>query len=219
MTDVDLLGHLGTHRRLVLGRALLAGLAGLVPLPYVDDLLAGSVRSGLVKRIATLRHVDVDANAVAALCTPNASRLLHAAGVGAVVLGGARRVWRTVAASLVVVRRADEAVQTFQLGTLFDHYCARHHVGLGLDGVRATTLRQAMDQAIRHARGEAFEQAFRRTLKHARALAGRLKRRALVEKVEAELAGPATAYVASLVGAFDVAWAPHKQAQLPGPKS
>jgi uncharacterized protein (DUF697 family) len=211
--------HLGTHRRLILGRALLAGLAGLVPVPYIDDILAGGVRSSLVKRLAQLRHVDVDGNAVAALCTPHGSRLLHAAGVGAVVLGGARRVWRTVAASLVVVRRADEAVQTFQLGTLFDHYCARHHVGLGLDGTRAALLRQAMDQAISHARGEAFEQSFQRALKHARALAGRLKRRELVEKVETELAGPATAYVASLVGAFDVAWAPHKQAQLPGPRS
>jgi len=68
--------HLGTHRRLILGRALLAGLAGLVPVPYIDDLLAGGVRSSLVKRLAQLRHVDVDGNAVAALCTPHGSRLL-----------------------------------------------------------------------------------------------------------------------------------------------
>jgi uncharacterized protein (DUF697 family) len=213
------LRHLDLHRRLILGRALLSGAAGLVPLPYIDDLLSAGIRAGLVRRLADLRHVDVDGNAVAALATPRASRLLHAAGVGAVVLGGARRVWRTVAASLMVVRRADEAVQTFQVGTLFDHYCARHHVGLGLDGPKAETLRGAMDDAIRHARGEAFAHAVRRTLRHARALAKRLKRRALVEKVEAELAGPAATYVASLVGAFDVAWAPHKQAQLEGHKA
>jgi uncharacterized protein (DUF697 family) len=216
---VSELRHLDSNRRLILGRALLAGVAGLVPLPYIDDLLASGVRSAMVRRLAELRHVDVDGNAVAALATPQHSRILHAAGVGAVVLGGARRVWRTVATSLLVVRRADEAVQTFQIGTLFDHYCARHHVGLGLDGPKAQTLRLSMDKAIRQARGEAFEQSFRRALVHARALAGRLRRRALVEKVEAELAGPATAYVASLVGAFDVAWAPHKQAQLEGPKS
>jgi hypothetical protein len=109
-------------------------------------------------------------------------------------------------------------VQTFQIGTLFDHYCARHHVGLGLDGARARALRDAMDQAIRRARGQAIEQSFTRALKTTRKLAGRLSRRLLAEKVEAELAGPAAAYVATLVGAFDVAWAPHKQQYLEGPK-
>ncbi|HEY2746438.1 MAG TPA: hypothetical protein VGL86_17525, partial [Polyangia bacterium] len=162
--------------------------------------------------------VDVDGNAVAELATPTGSRVLHAAGLGAVLLGGAKKVWRRVAASLLIVRRADEAMQTFQIGTLFDHYCTRHHVGLGLDGAKASTLRDAMDQAIRQARGHALEDAFQRTLAGTRKLAGKLARRALVEKVETELAGPAQAYVAALVGAFDVAWAPHKQAQLTGKK-
>jgi len=206
--------HLRGHRRLILGRALLSGAAGLVPVPYLDDLLAGQVRAGLVRRLAELRRVDVDGNAVAELSTPTGSRVLHAAGVGAILLGGAKKVWRRVAASLLVVRRADEAMQTFQIGTLFDHYCTRHHVGLGLDGNKARTLRDAMDDAIRHARGHALEDAFQRTLAGSRKLAGKLGRKMLVEKVETELAGPAQAYVAALVGAFDVAWAPHKQAQL-----
>ncbi len=208
--------HLAVHRRLILGRALLSGAAGLVPVPYLDDLLAGQVRAGLVRRLADLRRVDVDGNAVAELATPTGSRVLHAAGLGAVLLGGAQKVWRRVAASILVVRRADEAMQTFQIGTLFDHYCTRHHVGLGLDGAKAKTLRDAMDQAIRHARGQALEDAFQRTLAGSRRLAGRVARRLLVEKVETELAGPAHVYVAALVGAFDVAWAPHKQAQLRG---
>lgn len=211
--------HLDRHRRLVLGRALLAGAAGLLPVPYLDDLLAAQVRAALLRRLADLRHVDVDHNAVAELATLHGSRVLGAASVSAVVLGGARRVWRRVAASLVVVRRVDEVVQTFQVGTLFDHYCARHHVGLGLDGAKARRLRLAMDEAVRHARGRALEDAFARALAGTRKLAGRLSRRALVEKVEAELAGPAAAYVAALVGAFDVAWAPHKQALLEGPRS
>ena len=210
--------HLSVHRRLILSRALLSGAAGLVPVPYLDDLLAGQVRAGLVRRLAELRRVDVDGNAVAELSTPTGSRVLHAAGVGAILLGGAKKVWRRVAASLLVVRRADEAMQTFQIGTLFDHYCTRHHVGLGLDGNKARTLRDAMDDAIRHARGHALEDAFQRTLAGSRKLAGKLGRKMLVEKVETELAGPAQAYVAALVGAFDVAWAPHKQAQLSGKK-
>ena len=61
--------HLGSHRRLILGRALLAGAAGLVPVPYLDDLLAGGVRSQLLRRLAELNHVDLDANAVAAPTT------------------------------------------------------------------------------------------------------------------------------------------------------
>jgi len=206
--------HLSVHRRLILSRALLSGAAGLVPVPYLDDLLAGQVRAGLVRRLAELRRVDVDGNAVAELATPTSSRVLHAAGLGAILLGGAQKVWRRVAASILVVRRADEAMQTFQIGTLFDHYCTRHHVGLGLDGGKAKTLRDAMDQAIKHARGQALEDAFARTLSTTKRLSRRLARRALVEKVETELAGPAQLYVAALVGAFDVAWAPHKQAQL-----
>jgi uncharacterized protein (DUF697 family) len=210
--------HLALHRRLILSRALLSGAAGLVPVPYLDDLLAGQVRSGLVRRLAELRRVDVDGNAVAELATPTGSRVLHAASVGAILIGGAQKVWRRVAASLLVVRRADEAMQTFQIGTLFDHYCSRHHVGLGLDGTKARTLRDAMEQAIKQARGQTLEDAFQRTLATTRKLSRRLARRALVEKVESELAGPASAYVAALVGAFDVAWAPHKQAQLEGHK-
>ena len=210
--------HLNVHRRMILGRALLSGAAGLVPVPYIDDLLAGQVRAGLVRRIADLRRVDVDRNAVAELATPTGSRLLHAAGMGAILLGGAQRLWRRVAASILVVRRVDEAVQTFQIGPLFDHYCARHHVGLGLDGAKARALREAMDQAIRRARGQAIEQSFARAMATTRKLAGRLSRRLLVEKVEAELAGPTSAYVAALVGAFDVAWAPHKQQYLESPK-
>ncbi|MDB4971071.1 MAG: hypothetical protein JWN44_6760 [Myxococcales bacterium] len=210
--------HLATHRRTILFRSLLAGAAGLVPVPYLDDILAGQVRAGLVRRIADLRRVDVDRNAVAELSLPSGGRVLNAASMGAILIGGAKKVWRRVAASLLVVRRADEAMQTFQIGTLFDHYCARHHVGLGLDGTKARALRDAMDKAVRQARSQTMEDAFQRTLNTSRKLAGRLSRRFLVEKVETELAGPATQYVAALVGAFDVAWAPHKQAQLEGPK-
>jgi uncharacterized protein (DUF697 family) len=224
--------HLAPNRRLILARSLLAGAAGLVPVPYLDDLMAGAVRSALIRRLAELRAVDVDGNAVAELATPRGNRLLNAAGLGALAVGGARRAWRRVATSIVFVRRVDEAMQTFQVGTLFDHYCARHHVGFGLDGDKASRLRGAMDQAIRAARNDTLERAFRRTLRAssgviagaARLLPRRGRRledpgdvpqlEGPLEKFEQELSGPATAYVAALVGAFDVAWAPHKQAQL-----
>jgi uncharacterized protein (DUF697 family) len=225
--------HLDANRRLVIGRSLLAGAAGLVPVPYLDDLVAGAIRSALLRQLGERRAVDLDSNAVAELATPHGSRLLGAATIGAVALGGARRAWRHVATSILFVRRVDEAVQTFQVGTLFDHYCARHHVGLGLDGPRARQLRQAMDQAIRVARTAAIERTFKKTLRAssgvlvaaARRVLPRLRRQegdvidapqieSAVGKVEKELAGPSSAYVAALVGAFDVTWAPHKQRAL-----
>jgi hypothetical protein len=229
----DMTGHLDSNRRLIIGRALLSGAAGLVPVPYLDDIVAGAVRSALLRQVAERRAVDADRNALAELSTPHGSRILSAATLGAAALGGARRAWRHVATSILLVRRVDEAVQTFQIGTLFDHYCARHHVGLGLDGERARQLRKSMDQAIRVARNDAVDRTFKKTLRAssgvlvaaAKRLLPRLRKQddasdaqleVAVEKVEAELQGPSSAYVAALVGAFDVAWAPHKQRALEG---
>jgi uncharacterized protein (DUF697 family) len=168
--------HLKANRRLILSRALLAGAAGLLPVPYLDDLLAGAVRSAMIRRLSEIRQVDVDANAVDALAHPYGSRLLHAASIGAIAIGGTRRVVRKIAVTLLLVRRVDEAVQTFQLGTLFDHYCSTKHVGLGLDGKRALELRQSMDQAIRSARSEALTRTFKKGIRAMGAAAARMPR-------------------------------------------
>jgi hypothetical protein len=156
--------HLAANRTLILTRALLSGLAGMIPVPYIDDLLAGAVRSHLIKRLAEIRSVDVDSNAVAALSDPAGSRVLAAAGIGALAIGGTKRLFRRIAASIFFVRRVDEAIDTFHVGTLFDHYCAKHHVGLGLDGERATLLRHAIDLAAKRAQSEVLRAAFRRAM-------------------------------------------------------
>jgi len=171
--------HLRTNRRLILSRALLSGAAGMLPLPYVDDLLAGSIRAALIRRIAEIRQVDVDANAVDALAHPYSNRILNAASLGAIAIGGTRRVMRKLAVSFLLVRRVDESVQTFQLGTLFDHYCAKQHVGPGLDGNRALMLRQSMEHAIRQARSEAITRAFKKGLRSLGALTMSMPRNAL----------------------------------------
>jgi uncharacterized protein (DUF697 family) len=168
--------HLIINRRLILSRALFAGVAGMLPVPYVDDPLASAVRSALVRRLAEIRQVDVDANAVDVLAHPYGSRLLHAASIGAIAIGGTRRVVRKLAVTLLLVRRVDEAVQTFQLGTLFDHYCATRHVGFGLDGKRALQLRKSMDEAIRTARSEAVTRAFKKGIRAMGATAARMPR-------------------------------------------
>jgi uncharacterized protein (DUF697 family) len=160
MTD-----HLKGNRTLILSRALLAGAAGMLPVPYLDDLLAGAVRSAMIRRIAELRGVDVDANAVDELAHPSGSRVLNAASIGAIALGGTKRAFRKLAASILIVRRSDEAVQTFYLGTLFDHYCAKHHVGVGVDGKKAAVLRASIDLAAKQARSEALSRAFKKSLK------------------------------------------------------
>ncbi len=151
-------------RGLILSRAILAGAVGLVPVPWIDDLLAGAVRAALLRKLGELRRVDLDANAIDFLTTPRGSRVLHAATFGAAALGATRRAFRHIATSLIVVRRADEAVQTFQVGTLFEHYAAHHHTGFGLDGKRAEAVRRAMDRAVSQARSSAVEQTFRRAL-------------------------------------------------------
>jgi hypothetical protein len=56
-------------------------------------------------------------------------------------------------------------MQTFQVGTLFDHYCARHHVGFGLDHTRAVELRTAMDRAVQDTHGDALRNAFASVLR------------------------------------------------------
>jgi uncharacterized protein (DUF697 family) len=160
-----LIHHLDANRPLILGRALMSGAASLVPVPYIDELLAAMVRESLIRRLAEIRSVDIDPHAVQAVAAPHGSRLLTAATLGSAALGATRRAFRRIAASLLIVRRVDEAMQTFQVGTLFDHYCARHHVGLGLDAARAAKLRKAMDVAIRQTHGDAVQKGFRASLR------------------------------------------------------
>jgi hypothetical protein len=221
--------HLKSNRALIVSRALLSGVAGLLPVPYVDDLLAGAVRTALIRRLAELRQVELDANAVYALAHPAGSRAIQAASFGALALGGTRRVARRLVAGLLLLRRVDEAVDTFYLGTLFDHACFGAHTGGALDGAGAARLRMAMDAASHEARSHAVEGAFRRGLtlvaqatvglgRGAHGLWGRgpvghvvsaatepLLRRA-AQLVEAELLRARPDHLTVLVEAFERAW-------------
>jgi hypothetical protein len=224
-----LIHHLDANRPLILGRAVISGAASLVPVPYIDELLAALVRESLIRRLAEIRSVDIEPHAVQAVAAPHGSRLLTAATLGSAALGATRRAFRRIAASLLLVRRVDEAMQTFQVGTLFDHYCARHHVGLGLDAKAAAKLRQAMDRAIRDTHGDALQRAFRSSLQLPAALPkrlwSRLRRRSGpidAEKLDGELrraektgfvqrttnsiTGVGKNYGRALAKAFDEAW-------------
>ena len=58
--DPKRLAHLSELRPLIIRRSLLAaGLSGLIPVPVMDEYVAGRVRAGLYLKIAGARHVDL----------------------------------------------------------------------------------------------------------------------------------------------------------------
>ena len=152
MTGDDDTRHLGANRPLILERAAIASAFAALPLPIVDELLAGAVRTTLVRRIAATRNVDLSDAAVDALAHPRGEPLTLRAGRGLALARVLRRGFGKLIALLYVAGRVEEVATTFAVATLFDHYCARHHVGAGLDGGRAGLLRRSIDLAIVDAR-------------------------------------------------------------------
>jgi hypothetical protein len=141
--------HLAAHRGLVVSHAVASAAVGLLPIPYVDEWLPSLVRRAMIRRIAEDRGVDLDEDAVRELADgrvppPKWSHLVNLAPL----LRTARRGLRRIFMAFVVYRRADSASRTFALGTLFDHYCARLHVGAGLDATSARELRGRIDAVV-----------------------------------------------------------------------
>src|SRR5260370_40571529 len=97
------------NRALILSPSLLAGAAGLVPVPYVDDLLAGAVRTALMRRIGQIRQVDLDSTAAEILIAPHDSTVFGAARLSALALGNTRRAFPRLAPALLWGRAAPEA--------------------------------------------------------------------------------------------------------------
>lgn len=82
--------------------------------------MTGRVRAGLFMKLAHLRGVDLPQRPAEAL-----------AG-------------RQVALLMAPGRGSGDTATTFQMATLFDHYCARMHVGGGIDPAAAGNLRGVM---------------------------------------------------------------------------
>lgn len=145
--------HLDTHRPLILERAAVAQAAALLPVPFVDDLLADAARSTLLRRIATARGVGATDEALSILSRITlADDSAPAAAASHLSRRLLRRTFRRLAVAVQLVGHAGDFANTFAIATLFDHYCALHHVGPGLDGPAATRLRAAIDAAIADAR-------------------------------------------------------------------
>src|SRR5688572_16922423 len=146
--------HLVKNRRLILGHTLAATVAGLVPVPYVSEWLPAVVKRDLVRRIAESRGVDLDEAAVRMIAEGEVARPSWKSVISATPL--LRFAGRSVRAAFLawnVYRSGEGAARTFAMNMLFDHYCARMHIGgeIGLADARA--LRKRMEAAVKSPAG------------------------------------------------------------------
>src|SRR3569623_1083463 len=105
---------------------------------------------------------------------------------------------------------------TFQVGTLFDHFCAKLHVGAGLDRDASMRLRQAMFAAIRDSERATLVDAFRdggqlfgRSLSEAPEWVSRRVQKAAelsASRVEERLSRLGGGYLRTLLGHFEQRW-------------
>jgi len=155
--------YLDGQRRLIIARAIVGSLSGLVPVPFLDDWLKSSILGGGYRRVAEAHGVDVRDPALANLVhgtTPPPSVAEIAAGGIVYRIAGAAAKRMMVA--LATVNRARTASHTFMTMTLFDHYCARLHTGGALDSKRALALREEIARALAQTPGALGLHPFRR---------------------------------------------------------
>ncbi len=143
--DPERFAHLARHRGLIVRRALLASaIRGLLPVPMLDDVLAGRVRAGLYAKLASGWQVDVRPEPTAILANARgqgmASKLTLAAAAAVI----ARFAGRKFLALAVAGRGAEEMAMLFHDAALFDHYCAKLHVGGEISTDQAKRLRACL---------------------------------------------------------------------------
>ncbi len=156
------LAHLAENRRLVVRRALIAtAVGGIIPIPVLDDYFAGRVRAGMLMKIGERRQVDIAPSSAELLGDPRDGTALRNATMTAATLLALKLAWRKFFAVLALGRRAEEMATTFQLGMLFDHYCAKLHVGGEIDRTQATLLRVTIHGALAESERAALVTAFR----------------------------------------------------------
>ncbi len=157
--------YLDAARRTILARSIAGSLASIVPVPFLDDWAKAAVLGGGYKRIAAAHGVDLDDEAVTALVhgktPPPSIAQLAASGIMYRIAGVAAK---RMLLALATVNRARAASRTFVTMTLFDHYCARLHTGLALDGATALALRDEIARAVDQTPGALGLHPFRRGL-------------------------------------------------------
>lgn len=157
--------YLQGHRRMIVGRAVAAALAGALPIPFFDDWVVGAILGNGYRRIAADHQIDLDDAAVKSLVfgkTPPTS--VFSLALGGIAVRLATQSAKRMLLALSAVRRARSAARTFAAMTLFDYYCARLHTGLGLDTERALALREEIDRALEGTNGALAFHPFRKGL-------------------------------------------------------
>jgi hypothetical protein len=155
------LAHLAENRKMIVRRSLLAAaVGGVIPLPVLDEYFSGRVKAGMLMKIAERRRVDLAQSSAELLGDPREGTALRNATLTAATLLALKLAWRKFFAVLALGRRAEEMATSFQLGILFDHYCAKIHVGGGLDRTRADELRVIIHGALSESEKSALVAAF-----------------------------------------------------------
>jgi hypothetical protein len=157
--------YLSVHRRTIIGRSLAAAVAGAIPVPILDDWLTSAVKRSTIRRIADARGVDITEEGVRALAdgeeTPPRWAELLGSGLMLRLLS---RQGKKLFIAVLAAKRAKAAADNFEVATLFDHYCARVHVGLGLNERSARLLREQIDRCRKETEGSLGNHLFRRGL-------------------------------------------------------
>lgn len=155
--------YLAGQRRSIIARAIVGSLAGMIPLPFLDDMAVASILGNGYRSLASAHHVDLTDDAVNALVHGQSSPpKLAGLAVGGVLSRVATRAAKRMMVAIAAVNRARSAARTYTFMTLFDHYCAKLHTGLALDGPTALALREEISKAIDATPGALAFHPFRR---------------------------------------------------------
>jgi hypothetical protein len=158
----DRLAHLRSNRGLIVRRALLAGaIRGFFPIPLADDLLCSRIGAGLFRKLAELRQVDLPPDSALLLAASGAPRPAASLSLTAVAAVVARFAGRKALAVLAAGRSADDMARTFLRATLFDHYCAKLHVGGQVTTATAERLCACLDVGLTDLSASPIVEAFR----------------------------------------------------------
>jgi hypothetical protein len=154
--------HLADNRRLIVRRALLAtAVGGVIPIPVLDDYFAGRVRAGMLIKIAERRRVDLEPGSADLLGDAREGNAMRNVTLTAAMLLAIKLAWKKVFALMAIGRRAEDMTTSYQLGMVFDHYCAKLHVGAGIDRAQAAMLRTVIFNALAESEKQALVGAFR----------------------------------------------------------
>jgi hypothetical protein len=155
--------YLADNRRMILGRSIAGVLAGAVPLPFLDDWLIRRILGNAYRKIAAAHRVDLEDASIEKLVHGRTSPRAWTEIAGtAIAYRMATMAWKRFLLALTTVRRARAASRQFVVMTLFEHYCARLHVGLALDAPTALAVRDTIVAAIEQTPGGLSFEPFRR---------------------------------------------------------